>query len=181
MVTSRQVKRAVAKGLFDEERLVTSDFVAAQEDGVTLQAGEIGNVFEAEVGETVGRLGEAAAVIVGQNPDPSHRTFKGKPSTDLDDDGDADVPQGTKYRIVERKQNSKQGQAITGWRDAYRDDPNQSGVSIENIEVLTPKSPVVREDTYLVYQVKNEGQSFNASLSDSALELPVQVWDGGGI
>lgn len=178
MVSKGEVKRAANNGQYMEERVSHSDFVAGPDSGNTLPAGEAGEIFQAEVGETSGRLRDLLAAIVGQRPDQQFRTNKGKPQVNFQNGSDADVPDGTQWRVIARKRGRRDGPALTGWREVDDDDPSNSGVDVSTIEPVFPKRPIVREGRIIAIQVKYEGGSFNADAANSTFKLPVQTYDG---
>lgn len=152
-----------------------SDFTDGQQAGVTLSAGEVGEMFTAEVGED-GQLSGYDAIRLGDNPsgaDPA----QGKLFISLTDDADADLPDDTEVRFRFRDKNSNRAPPASDWyplRDLDQGDPRLR-------RALSPRQKngkpwFVKTGRIIMVEVKNESQdiSLGDTTNTHTLEAPAR-------
>lgn len=205
MASAREVVRAFNAGLFEPETIRSPDgsdghFTAGQFEETSLAADQEGVLAEIEVGADTPLAG-AEAVVVGQflgsNPAVPRGTDVGdkflagntrqaRPVVDLETAADGEPSGQVRVAVKAASQPTSTGKPYQMKPRLESDlDVNASGVSITDIEPLTPQESMVNgELTYagrgdfinVVVLQGSTGQQFG--LDHSTIQLPVLVWDG---
>lgn len=152
--------------------VTTADFVAAPDEGSTIAAGEVAEVFRAEIGED-GQLSSYDLVRLGDRLGETGRSAKGKLFGIIKDTANAAVPDTTEIRFVARPKNQNGRTPLTNWfpvRDLDRDNPEQR---LELPPVTYNGRPAyVKDGRILAMEVRNGGTSIEVSLANSTLDVP---------
>lgn len=159
---------------FDYRPAVIRDnvFSAGPQEGETIPADTPAEVAHVEIGSDTG-VQDFLALVVGVPGEDFKETTKAKPTIDLQNSTPADVPDGTVFWFGVRKSQENGGDQIGN----RTDEDKTSEVSVTKREDLTPKQPGVRESYLLTLNTYNASTSHEVSLSDSTIELPVQIAD----
>lgn len=151
-----------------------ADLSAGPDEGSSLPADTVGEVFNVQVGDaSAGSLSAALATIVGVPADRYKETVKAKMTMDLQDGGSADVDSNTQFALAKRRRQERGGRKITSWmlEDDY------SEIQIVNRPDLTPRQPGLREDEFLTVLAYNPSSAVTVSLANSTVRIPVQTGD----
>lgn len=153
--------------------LVADDFTAGKDEG-TLQAGVVGEVATAEVGED-GQLSSYDAALLGDELGPTGNSSKGKMFVDLQGDQDGDgtveqVPDDTQFRLIARDKNSNRRIPLTRWFQTRGEDNADPRLRTE----VLPREPAVKMGRIVALEAKRESGSVVVSLADSTFELPAR-------
>lgn len=170
MVTTQQAKRLD----YEPAQLTDADLSPGQDEGDTIAADSVAELFAVEVGgDSAGTLKDALAAVVGVPGEDFKETTKSKMTMDIQNSTPADVPQNTYFRLAVRSSKERGGTAITSWflEDDY------SEVNKVNREDLEPQEPGAREKKYLTVQAYNPDTSFSGVLANSTVQIPIQVGD----
>jgi len=171
---SEIVSAAEAPGnQFEGIRVADSDFVAAPAEGSTIEAGEVEEVFRAEIEED-GQFSSYRSVQLGGELDPTGQSAQGKLFIDLRDDSDNPVDDRTEVRFIGRPKNGNRREPITEWyplRDLARDDPRQrQPLPPATDEQGNPQ--LVGPGRILGVEVRNGATSITIDLTNSVIDLP---------
>lgn len=170
-VSRRQMER------FDWEpiHISASDFNASTYEDAALDAGEVGEVLEAEIGED-NQFASYDVVQLGDSLDGGNQdSAKGKLFVDLRDDSDGKIDERTEVRIVTRPKNQNRRTALTNWyalRDLDQTDPD---LRIPLPPVTFDGRPaVVKEGRILAVEIRNSATSITVDQTNSDLSIPAQ-------
>ena len=174
------VKKRAQQVFGDEEfepiTLAETDFLAAPDEGETVEAGEIAEVFRSEIEED-GQLASYDALQLGQRIDPTGNSAKGKIFVDLYDDttdGGASVDPRTQVRFIARPKNGNRRTALTDWmtiRDLARDDPRQRR-PLPPVKDEDGDPRVVSSGRIVAMEVRNGATSITVSKANSVVSVP---------
>lgn len=159
---------------YEGGHLRSSDFNDGKDNGDTLQAGEVGEIATAEVGED-GQLSAYDAVRPGDHMDPTGNSPIGKMYVDLQTSGSSSVADSVELRLVARDKNANRRVPITPWfshRDLANSDPR----------LRTPLPPVVREGQpffvkdgrIISLEVKDETSTVEVTRANCTFEFPAR-------
>ena len=134
-----------------------SDFTDGQDAGSTLSAGNVAELFTAEIGED-GQLSGYDAIRLGDRAD-ANDPAKGKMYISLVDDTGTDLPDDTEVRFRFRDKNNNRAPPASPWfplRDLDQSDPRLR-------RALRPRTKngnpwYIKNGRILVVEVKNESQ-----------------------
>lgn len=147
--------------------LSLADFTDGSDAGTSLQPGQVGEVFVAEIGED-GQLSGYDALRLGDqssSADPAQGTMY----IALTDDADAALPDDTQVRFRFRDKNFNRQPPASKWyplRDLDQSDPRLR----RNLEPRTKNGRpwFVKAGRLLVVEVKNESQSITPGDTSNA-------------
>lgn len=153
-------------------KLTQSDFVDGDDAGTTIQPGQVGELFVAEIGED-GQLSGYDAIRLGDRTadnDPA----RGKMFMDITDDTGTSLPDDTMIRFRFRDKNYNRQPPASQWyalRDLDQSDPRLR-------RALPPRERngrpwFVAEGRLLVIEAKNESQSI--TLGDTSDAMTVEA------
>lgn len=149
--------------------LTNADFTAGKDDGATLEAGVIGEVATAEIGED-GQLSAYDAVLLGDKMDPTGNSSKGKQYVELADSADAAVADTVQFRYIVRDKNSNRRVPLTRWfthRGENNTDPRLR-------TPVTPRQPFIKDGRIIALEVKDETATAEVTLANSTFEAPAR-------
>lgn len=143
---------------YDGIVLRLSDFTDGSDAGASLNPGEVGELFVAEVNED-GQLSGYDALRLGDFTSPDDPA-QGKMYVELVDTGGAALPEDTEFRFRFRDKNHNRNPPASKWfplRDTSNSDPRLR-------RKLTPRTKngkpwYVKAGRLVVVEVKNESQS----------------------
>lgn len=166
------VRQSLPRGTRVEGIHITdNDFVAGRDSGEDLEAGEVGEVARAEVGED-GQLSSYDYLRPGDNTDPQDVT-RGRMFMELADDAGDDAEDTLQVRVSMRDKNSNRREPVTRWftnRDLDRDRPDHR-------KVLRPVTKggeplFIKSGRIISIEVKDDSGVANVDLDESVIELP---------
>jgi len=152
--------------------LTNADFTAGKDEGDTLEAGTVGAIATAEVGED-GQLSSYDRLRIGDRMDKTGKSPKGKIFIELRDAADEVVDDRTQVRLMVADKNSNRRLPVTRWYP-HRD------LNIERPDLRTPLEPVtkggkpwfIRSGRLVVLEVKNQAGTVEVDLDNSTFEFP---------
>lgn len=164
---------------FEEDRGTLADMNAGKDAGGTIDAGDVGELAEVELGAPdQGVYSEFDVLSLGGIPDAQLQTKQARVDGNLqgDQDGDGtldDVPAGTKVRLRLTDKRRNKTYDSSRWMDKSE---IQAG-SIENLPVLkwdgrNGRAEWVGEGRVIVLEGRNASSSFVVSVADSTFEFP---------
>lgn len=166
---------------FESEQATTADFDAGKHNQNTLDAGEVGEIAQAEVGApNQGSFSAYSSIAKGGVTDPRQVSERGKPYVDLrGEDADADgtqdpLPDNTQYRLIARDKNSRSQTPLTEWR-ALRNADNNDPEKRNPMEFAgIDDANWVHEGILFIVQVRNPAQSITPffKASSGTFEIP---------
>lgn len=150
-----------------------SDFTAGRDNDVALDAGDVGEIATAEVGED-GQLSGYEAVQYGQPPVNTGGDNLGNEIHMQFQSGAADVSDNAQFAFGARQKGELGGPNITGWishRNQDASDPRQR-------YNLFPQSPVVKDGRELNIIAKDEAAALTVDLSENPGHLNIPCLGG---
>lgn len=169
----KRAQQVFGDNQFEPITLAETDFLAAPDEGTSIPAGEIAEVFRSEIEED-GQLASYDALQLGQRLDPTGDSAKGKLFVDLKDGGDAAVDPRTQVRFIARPKNGNRRTALTDWmtiRDLARDDPRQRR-PLPPVKDEDGDPRVVSSGRIVAMEVRNGATSITVSKSNSVVSVP---------
>lgn len=156
---------------YERNTLHAADFNASRDDDTSLSAGTVGEIAEAEVGDTA-TLSQYQGVFVGQPASNATGDRKGNEVYMKLQSGGGDVADTVQWAFAARNKGElgggKQG-SITGFithRGQDNADPAQR-------RPMNTSQPVVPDGRLLTLLAKDETSSVTVDLSESEFELPI--------
>lgn len=160
---------------FEGINISLADFVDGKDEEVSLSAGQVGEVFTAEVGED-GQLSSYEFVRLGDNLDDGNQdSAKGKLFVNLKDSNDSAIDDRTEFRFIARPKNSNSRTPLTEFiplRNADQSDPSKR-------LPLTPvtrngKPAVVSDGRVLAVEIRNAATSVSVDRTNSDADIPAR-------
>lgn len=160
---------------FEGINISLADFTDGKDEEVSLSAGQVGEVFTAEVGED-GQLSSYDFVRLGDQLDDGNQdSAKGKLFVDLRDASDAEIDQRTEFRFVARPKNSNSRTPLTEFvplRNANQSDPSLR-------LPFTPltrggKPAVVKDGRVIAVEIRNAATSVTVDRANSDADIPAR-------
>lgn len=160
---------------FEGINISLADFVDGKDEEVSLAAGQVGEVFTAEVGED-GQLSSYDFVRLGDQLDDGNQdSAKGKLFVQLKDSADAEIDQRTEFRFVARPKNSNSRTPLTEFiplRNANQSDPSLR-------LPFTPltrggKPAVVKDGRVIAVEIRNAATSVTVDRTNSDADIPAR-------
>ncbi|TKX79270.1 hypothetical protein EXE53_16715 [Halorubrum sp. SD626R] len=160
---------------FEGINVSTADFVDGKDEEATVEAGDVAEVFEAEIGED-GQLSSYEYLRLGDNLDSGNQdSAKGKLFVDLRAADDSELDQRTEFRFVTRPKNGNRRTPLTEWvklRNANIDDPSKR-------LPFTPVSrngrpAVVKDGRIVAVEVRNPATSIEVDRTNSDADIPAR-------
>lgn len=165
--------KALSNVEFESINVSTADFEDGKDEETTLQPGDIGEVFEMEVGET-GQLSSYRYLRLGDSLDSGNQdSAQGKLFADLQDASGTTVDDATEFRFVARPKNGNERKALTQFirlSDAKQSDPTKR---LPFTPVTRNGRPaVVGDGRILAVEVRNPSTSVTIDRSNSDMKVP---------
>jgi len=159
---------------YEGDHIDEADFTAGKDDGDQLQAGVVGEIATAEVGED-GKLSSYEAVRPGDRTDGNDPT-RGRIFVALEDGNGNVVSDKVQWRLAVRDKNNNRRIPVTSWY-RQRDSNNQRPDHRVALRPVTRggKPFFIKDGRVLVLEVKNESSTVTVSASDSTVEVPARL------
>lgn len=167
-VSAKEVSRASR----DEIMISEADFEDAPSEGQAIPAGEVEEVFRAEIGED-GQLSSYDYLRLGGHLSPTGDDAKGKIYVELHDNDDNEVDNRTEVRFIARPKNQNSRTPLTGWmpiRDLNKEDTRQR-MPLPPVNV-GGNPAYVRDGRILAVEVRNSSTSITVVRTNSDLSVP---------
>jgi len=159
---------------YEGDHLDEADFTAGKDNGEQLQAGVVGEVATAEVGDD-GKLSSYEAVRPGDRTDTNDAT-RGRIFVELEDGNGNTVSDKVQWRLAVRDKNSNRRIPVTSWY-RQRDSNNQRPDHRMALRPVTRsgKPFFIKDGRVIVLEVKNESGTVTVDASASTVEIPARL------
>jgi len=160
---------------FEGINVSLADFTDGKDEETSLSAGQVGEVFTAEVGED-GQLSSYEYLRLGDQLDDGNQdSAKGKLFVDLRDTDDNKIDERTEFRFIARPKNGNEVNPLTEFIPLRNADQTDPSIRLPFTPLTRGGKPAVISDgRILAVEIRNAATSVSVDRANSDADIPAR-------